>query len=258
MAIDRALTACEQALQQAGCRSDDIELIVGMSISPDHLSDDPAIAGPRLGHPLQRELKARNAFVFDLIDADWGTAIDIACAFAASTPLGRVLLVRAECTHGLVPDETSGFAVADGGGALVVSVTPGAEYRALYTAVPGFRGAELTLAPPERRATTNARAVLTLPHQPGLCSAVRDAMQRLVEQESEGRPAADIIVREDWFGDGECDAARRDSSAAGVSVGPFALPLALSGHPRGASSTWVVNVSFNPFHMRCGGQRLLI
>ena len=260
MAIDLALVACDQALQQAGCRPEDIELIAGMSISPDHLSDDPAIAGPRLGHPLQRELKARNAFVFDLIDADWGAAIDIACAFAASTGLRRVLLFRAECTHGLVPDETSGFAVPDGSGALVVAVTPGGEYRASYVVVPGgFRGAELTLAPPDIRVTSNARAVLTLPFQPGLRAAVHEAMQRIVEQDAaDGRSAADVIVREDWFGARNDDAAPDDSAAMAVSVGPFALPLVLSQQPRSASSASILNVSFNPFHMRCGGQRLLI
>jgi putative alkyl quinolone biosynthesis protein PqsB len=257
MAIDLALAACGDALKQAGCRPDDVELIAGMSVSPDHLSDDPAIAGPRLGHPLQRELKARQAFVFDLIDADWGAAIDMVSAFASSTGLRRVLLFRAECTHGLVPDETSGFAVPDGAGALVMDIAPAVVYSAGHLDVAGgFRGAELKLAPPEIRATTNARAILTFPFQPALRAAVEDTMHRIVEDDAARLPPADVVVREDWFGAGAGGASLPDSIPP--SIGPFALPLVLSRHPRGGSLASVLNVSFSPFHLRCGGQRLLI
>ncbi|MBN3819830.1 hypothetical protein G3N57_25930, partial [Paraburkholderia sp. Se-20369] len=77
-ANDYAVKAARQALLQAGCLPSELDLIVSLSISPSRMADAPSIAGPRLAHPVQRDLRARHAAVFDLLDADWTLALDLA------------------------------------------------------------------------------------------------------------------------------------------------------------------------------------
>lgn len=76
-ANDYALKAARQALAKARCLPSELDLIVSLSVSPNRMADAAPIAGPRLAHPVQRDLRASNAAVFDLLDADWTLALDL-------------------------------------------------------------------------------------------------------------------------------------------------------------------------------------
>ncbi|MBY4802935.1 hypothetical protein K6W78_23425 [Burkholderia cepacia] len=125
-ANDYAIKAARQALQQAGCLPSELDLIVSLSISPSRMADAPSIAGPRLAHPVQRDLRARHAAVFDLLDADWTLALDLAQSHCRQLGYRRALVVRAEALADVEQVAESGF--ADGAGAIVL--TPSGHDRA--------------------------------------------------------------------------------------------------------------------------------
>ncbi|MEN8517365.1 hypothetical protein FPJ27_11805 [Burkholderia sp. MS455] len=118
-ANDYAIKAARQALLQAGCLPSELDLIVSLSISPSRMADAPTIAGPRLAHPVQRDLRARHAAVFDLLDADWALALDLAQSHCKQLGYRRALVVRAEALADVEQVTTSGF--ADGAGAIVLT-----------------------------------------------------------------------------------------------------------------------------------------
>ncbi|WP_431823861.1 hypothetical protein [Burkholderia sp. F1] len=118
-ANDYAIKAARQALLQAGCLPSELDLIVSLSISPSRIADAPSIAGPRLAHPVQRDLRARHAAVFDLLDADWTLALDLAQSHCRQLGYRRALVVRAEALADVEQVATSGF--ADGAGAIVLT-----------------------------------------------------------------------------------------------------------------------------------------
>ncbi|KWO78566.1 hypothetical protein WM32_31350 [Burkholderia ubonensis] len=118
-ANDYAVNAARQALLQAGCLPSELDLIVSLSISPSRLADAPSIAGPRLAHPVQRDLRARHAVVFDLLDADWTLALDLAQSHCRQLGYRRALVVRADALADVEQVATSGF--ADGAGAIVLT-----------------------------------------------------------------------------------------------------------------------------------------
>ncbi|ACB67967.1 conserved hypothetical protein [Burkholderia ambifaria MC40-6] len=118
-ANDYAIKAARQALLQAGCLPSELDLIVSLSISPSRMADAPTIAGPRLAHPVQRDLRARHAAVFDLLDADWTLALDLAQSHCKQLGYRRALVVRAEALADVEQVATSGF--ADGAGAIVLT-----------------------------------------------------------------------------------------------------------------------------------------
>ncbi|AOJ40527.1 MULTISPECIES: hypothetical protein [Burkholderia] len=124
-ANDYAINAARQALRQAGCLPSELDLIVSLSISPSRMADSPTIAGPRLAHPVQRDLRARHAAVFDLLDADWTLALDLAQSHCKQLGYRRALVVRAEALADVEQAATSGF--ADGAGAIVL--TPDGQQR---------------------------------------------------------------------------------------------------------------------------------
>ncbi|MBD1581859.1 hypothetical protein [Pseudoalteromonas sp. S16_S37] len=79
--------------QQVSAQS--IDLILTLSMSIDHLTDDTAIQSPRLGYPIQHHLAASNAFVLDLQDTSWAQAFEIANGYLSCTDMQRVLVVEA-------------------------------------------------------------------------------------------------------------------------------------------------------------------
>jgi len=120
IAMDLLLPAVDQALQQAELHASQLDLIVSLSLSPDHLVSECEIMGPRIGHPLQKAIAAKNAFVFDLMDASLAKAIRIINTLAQQENYKNVLLVRSEMGHGVSPDSSSGFCLPDGAMALVL------------------------------------------------------------------------------------------------------------------------------------------
>ena len=127
-----ACRATRAACAEARIDPSTIELIVSLSVSPSHLALRPEIIGPRFGYIVHRTLGCTNAFVLDLIDADWIFAIEQATLFAHHQQYRRVLIVRAERLAG-VSGETAGL-LADGAAALLLGMAdaaPAARYRYL-------------------------------------------------------------------------------------------------------------------------------
>lgn len=118
MAIDYALVSIREALAQARCEAAEIELIVSLSLSPSRLADDPDFSYPRLSHPIQRELGMDRAVVFDLMDADWALALDLAQSFSRELGYRRALVTRAECLAETIGANAQ--ALADGSAAIVL------------------------------------------------------------------------------------------------------------------------------------------
>ncbi len=118
MAIDFARDAVVQALAQAQLQATDIELIVALSLSPSRLADDPGFSYPRLSHPLQRDLGLSNAVVFDMMDADWSIALDLAQSFCVGLGYRYALVVRGECVDDVI--DARAQALVNGAAALVL------------------------------------------------------------------------------------------------------------------------------------------
>ncbi len=119
--MDYLLPAVESVLAQGNVAAKDIDLIVSFSVSPDHLTRDSSIGGPRIGHPLQKEISARNAFVFDLMDTSLAKVLHIVNTLSWQEGYKRILLVRSEINHCVKNDSRSGFSMQDGAMALLVA-----------------------------------------------------------------------------------------------------------------------------------------
>ena len=120
-AVDYAKRASLSALGAAGVSPLDIGLLISKGISPSHVAESPEIMGPRVGHALQYALGADNAFVFDMVEADWGSVLDSADALLSGLDRDVALLVHSELSGpSIEPDRDSGFALSDGAGVLLV------------------------------------------------------------------------------------------------------------------------------------------
>jgi 3-Oxoacyl-[acyl-carrier-protein (ACP)] synthase III len=118
-ACDYAVKAARRALSKARCLASELELIVSLSVSPSRMADAPCIVGPRLAHPVQRDLRATNAAVFDLLDADWTLALDFAQSHCRQLGYRRALVVRADTFADAEGKASSGL--SDGAGAIVLT-----------------------------------------------------------------------------------------------------------------------------------------
>lgn len=252
MAIDLLLPACQQALTMAGCGVEDIDLIISKSTSPSHIADDKSIVGPRVGHPLQRELGAYNAFVFDLLDADWGFALDVAHGFLHEFGFRRALLVHTECTQGLLPDKVSGFAVPDGAGALVVGPAPTSGHGPRFRAVP-WQTAAIELLPVQDRAAGRPNVSLRLAGDSQLGAVLEIVGQAVVADSMAGLHLPLRYGYESWFpGYGLAAGQPRDWLLPATELGhlgPFTLPHLFAQAPRAVDRP-LLFVSFSPFQMR--------
>ena len=125
---DLALPAARRALERAGRRPEDVDLIVLGTDTPDYIT-------PATSTVLQHKLGAVNAGTFDLgcACASFPTGIAVAAGLIATNPaLATVLVVGAYCMERLAdPEDPTVFFYGDGAGAAVLE--PGTE--------PGFLGA---------------------------------------------------------------------------------------------------------------------
>ena len=141
-ASDYAIGAARLALDQADCLSSELDLIVSLSISPSRIADDPAIAGPRLAHPVQRSLRAKHATVFDLLDADWTLALDFAQSHCRWLGYRNALVIRAEALADIENADCSGF--SDGAGAIVLTTgSPDCRHVSSYADLGGLELASI-------------------------------------------------------------------------------------------------------------------
>lgn len=125
-----AVKAAKLALSQARCLPSELDLIVSLSVSPNRVADSVSIAGPRLAHPVQRDLRASNAHVFDLLDADWTFALDIAQSHSRALGYRRALVVRAEALDDVEGIERGGL--SSGAGAIVFTIDAAKPTRTAY------------------------------------------------------------------------------------------------------------------------------
>ncbi|KVD80993.1 hypothetical protein WS62_25265 [Burkholderia sp. ABCPW 14] len=155
-ANDYAVKAARQALSKARCLPSELDLIVSLSVSPNRMADAAPIAGPRLAHPVQRDLRAANAAVFDLLDADWTLALDFVQSHCRQLGYRRALVVKAEALADVDGTASSGF--ADGAGAIVL--TPGRDdrYHASYADLDAPSLATLDAVPARRTHETGVVA----------------------------------------------------------------------------------------------------
>ncbi|WP_257251739.1 hypothetical protein [Burkholderia cepacia] len=230
-ANDYAIKAARQALQQAGCLPSELDLIVSLSISPSRMADAPSIAGPRLAHPVQRDLRARHAAVFDLLDADWTLALDLAQSHCRQIGYRRALVVRAEALADVEQVAESGF--ADGAGAIVL--TPSGHDRAyasryadldsppfatLDALAPRRVNGSLSLARFESRFD---RATGRFDAEPANAGAAVNAMLDAAQSRIDRRAAT--LFYESWLGGWPSIATgARDAFRVDVVTGPAEIP----------------------------------
>lgn len=129
---DLAVPACKQALERAGRRPEDIDLIILGTDSPDYIT-------PATSTVLQYKLGAKNAGTFDVgcACASFPTAMSVAAGIIATNPgIKTILVVGVYMMHKLGnPDDPTIFFYGDGAGAAVVEAGNqpgfiGAAYRA--------------------------------------------------------------------------------------------------------------------------------
>jgi len=119
---DLALPAARQALERAGRRPQDVDLILLGTDSPDYITPATSVV-------LQHKLGAVNAGTFDIgcACASFPTGLATAAGYIAANPAMRtILVVGVYMMHRLsAPDEPTLFFYGDGAGAAVVA--PAAE-----------------------------------------------------------------------------------------------------------------------------------
>lgn len=125
---DLALPAARQALERAGLRPEDLDLIILGTDSPDYITPATSVV-------LQHKLGAVNAGTFDIgcACASFPTALASAAGWIATNPsIRNVLVVGAYLMHKLAdPDDPMIFFYGDGAGAAVLQASDR----------PGFLGA---------------------------------------------------------------------------------------------------------------------
>ncbi|NLO80503.1 MAG: ketoacyl-ACP synthase III [Xanthomonadaceae bacterium] len=114
---DLAVPAARQALERAGRRPEDVDLIIFGTDSPDYIT-------PATATVLQAKLGAKNAGAFDIgcACASFPTALSTAAGIIATNPgIKTILVVGAYMMHKLAdPNDPSIFFYGDGAGAAVV------------------------------------------------------------------------------------------------------------------------------------------
>jgi 3-oxoacyl-[acyl-carrier-protein] synthase-3 len=114
---DLALPAARQALERAGKRPEDVDLLILGTDSPDYITPATSVV-------LQHKLGAKNAGTFDVgcACASFPTGVAAAAGLIAANPsLDTVLVVGAYLMHRLAePDELTNFFYGDGAGAAVL------------------------------------------------------------------------------------------------------------------------------------------
>ncbi|GAB2729432.1 ketoacyl-ACP synthase III family protein [Kitasatospora kifunensis] len=155
-AVDLAVTAAREALDQGRCRAGDLGLILHASL----LAGGPDIWNP--ASYIQRELVATHAFVAGVRDASNGgmASFELAAAYLSARPVGFALLTAADLWPACYLNRWhyASCVFGDGAGALLLSRTGGFA-RVLATA---------TASDPELEALSRgAVPVGTYPPRPG-------------------------------------------------------------------------------------------
>lgn len=218
MAMDALLPAVEQALQRAGIGAADLDMIVTLSLAPNRLAIDAAIIGPRIGHPLQKQLGAANAYVFDLMDTSVAKALHVVDVFGHAQGYRRALFLRVECGQDVRADMHSGFAIPDGAMALVCE--PDGKSSFCSDDLAGIEPLMILMNTEVSRVDDKKGFIRFAPPEklgPLYLAAAREGLARL------GGSAGQRHVIEHWD-----LPSRREPGAARHQGGPFDIGLALS------------------------------
>ena len=119
MTSDLALAAAQNALENAGLRASDLDLIIVASSTPDYPGSFPSTATV-----VQDRLGARQAAAFDLgaVCAGFAYALHVAAQMVASGANRHVLVIGAETLSRLInwDDRSTAVLFGDGAGAVIV------------------------------------------------------------------------------------------------------------------------------------------
>lgn len=252
--IDLTLSACDQVLSFANCRPDEIDLIISLSVSVSHFVDNINLFGPRITNPVQKELQADNAYVFDLLDSDWVFALDVAQTYAMTMDYKRVLIVRGECSaHSIMPDSESGFDLADGASALLLDLTSESfdDVGMRYIEFPHLIPAKILLAN-HIITESDTKSLLQLPYQASLLDDIAQSMLSLYQQTQ----TMDTVIYERWFDEFTLDSEKITHpifSSHDLIQAPFDITSGLHDLLMQGKSSKVLLLTFDPFKMRVGG-----
>ncbi len=126
--------AAMQALENAGMLPEDIEMIIATTATPDFFY-------PSLSCLIQREIKADNAFCFDLTAGCSGFiyAADVAEKYLRTGEYKNILIVNSECLSAVTDytDRSTCVLFGDGAGACVVSSEGNGKMLSSYLASEG-------------------------------------------------------------------------------------------------------------------------
>lgn len=133
-ASDLAVRAARRALERAGRRPEDVDLLIVGTDSPDFLTPATSVV-------VQHKLGAANAGTFDIgcACASFATGLATAAGWLAVNPsLGTVLVVGVYLMHKLAdPDDPMVFFYGDGAGAAVLEAAPEPGFVAAATQADG-------------------------------------------------------------------------------------------------------------------------
>jgi 3-oxoacyl-[acyl-carrier-protein] synthase III len=113
---DLAVPAAKEALKRAGCKPEDVDLIIVGTTSPDYITPDTSVV-------LQHKLGAKNAGIFDVdcACASFPALIAVASGLIATTAMRTILVVGVDMIHKLTdPSDPGCFLWSDGAGAAVL------------------------------------------------------------------------------------------------------------------------------------------
>ena len=114
---DLAMPAAREALKRAGCKPEDLDLIIVGTTSPDYITPSTSVV-------LQHKLGAKNAGTFDVgcACASFPASFAVASGLIAADPaIKRVLVVGVDMIHRLTdPNDPTCFLWGDGAGAVVL------------------------------------------------------------------------------------------------------------------------------------------
>ncbi|QUJ70205.1 hypothetical protein KDD30_18950 (plasmid) [Photobacterium sp. GJ3] len=223
------LTACvDDVLAQGACSAESIDLIVSLSLSPDHLVAKTNVMGPRIGHPLQREIGAKHAFVFDAMDASLAKTLHVVNLLASAQGYRRVLLVRAENTVHLDPCNQSGFEIANGVMAMLLTPDP---TQSFFSEAIQWQGQPLRVNLAKHiQDAHSAKGQFVLPHAPALAQEINRSVDKIL---SNPAFSGTTPIIESWLS---------DSPESGVCEGPFGIPNDLAQRPSDAGRFQLVSV----------------
>ncbi|WP_231757258.1 hypothetical protein [Microbulbifer elongatus] len=211
---------------------EEIDLIVSLSLAPDHLVHDTSIMGPKIGHPFQGAIGASKAFVFDLMESSLAKALSIINTLAIAESYRNILLIRYDQNQSFEQDQRSGFISSDGVAVALLEADP-AQATATYALEKAIAPLSIDLNT-DIKSADDRKGRFNLTFQPELYS---DIAATCAAAHARNSAAYDTPVVESWL---------NEKTEDQLNAGPFTLfQWVKSSQPRAAGKIGVY--SFDPF-----------